>query len=184
MGTHSMTRRFSAQRQTIIRDLVKVMRDLEATSLTISEQNLLDDSDVSVSITFDRAGIRYISKCNTWDHFADNLRAAQLAISYTWRIVEGYGVEYLEERTMDEMLQKVFGWLEAPLDPNILLLGSGDNWWEILDVDPNSTSKAAIVNRFRTLSKVHHPDVNKKKGSADEFIKLQEAYEEGIKSLD
>ncbi len=176
-----MTRRFSAQRQTIIRDLVKVMKSLDATSLKINEQNLLDDDDVSAMITFDRAGVRYISKCKTWDYFADNLRAAQLAITYTWRIVEGYGVEYLEDHTMDEMLQKVFGWLEAPLDPNILLLGSGDNWWDILDVDPNSTTKAAIVNRFRALSKVHHPDVG---GKAKKFIQLKEAYEQGIESLD
>ncbi len=177
----SMTRRFTAQRQTIIRDLVKVMKSLDATSLKINEQNLLDDDDVSAMITFDRAGVRYISKCKTWDYFADNLRAAQLAITYTWRIVEGYGVEYLEDHTMDEMLQKVFGWLEAPLDPNILLLGDGESWWSVLGVPKENTTKAAIVNAYRALSKTHHPDYG---GKAKDFIRLQEAYEKGIESLD
>lgn len=172
-----MSRRFSAKRTTITKDLVRVMNKMEATSLRIREQNILDPDDSVAEITFDRSGVRYVSRCGTYDYFLDNLRAAQLAIEYTWRIVEGYGVEWMEENTLDEMLQKVFGWLEAPLDPGILMLGDGsENWWDILGVEQGA-NKAAIVNAFKALSKVHHPDVG---GEKEDFIKLQNAYREGI----
>lgn len=168
-------RRFDAKQQTIIRDLQAILTKLGATSLKLNSPNLLDDSDVEAVITFDRAGRRYRVACDRWGHWLDNLRAAQLAIEYTWRIAEGYGVETSDE----ELLTRIFGALEAPLDPDLLLLGDGSAaWYDVLGVEP-AASKAAIVNAFRALSKVHHPDAG---GRSDDFVRLKKAYEEGIKA--
>lgn len=166
-------RRFSAQPLTIQRDVRNLVIKLGATSLRISSPDLLDPKDVKASITWDRAAKRYISACSRWNNYADNLRAAYWAIEYTWRIAEAYGVAIEEE----DLMTTIFAALEAPLDPNILLLGDGaEEWWRVLGVDPRAT-KAAIVNAFRALSKVHHPDVG---GDPDNFIKLKRAYEEGV----
>lgn len=172
-----MARRFTAQQSTIVSELVTVMKRMNATSLKIDQDILSEDQTATVQ--FDRNGVRYISKCSTYDHYMDNLRAAQLAISYTWRIIEDYGVSMLDKKHAEEILQKVFGWLEAPLDPNILMLGEGsDNWYDILGVEPTAT-EAAIVNAYRSLAKIHHPDVG---GKPADFIRLKNAYETGIKS--
>lgn len=168
-----MARRFSAKQTTIVRDLQRVMTKLGATSLKINSRNILDPDDVEASVTFDRAGKRYISSCNRWKNYLDNLRAAQLAIEYTWRISEAYGVELEEE----DLLDRIFAALEAPLDPNILLIGDGsENWWDILGVE-RSANQATIINAFRALSKVHHPDVG---GDPEDFVSIKRAYEEGI----
>ena len=167
-------RRFEAKQETIVRELQQLMKKLGATSLRI-EQDVMGDPP-QVRVLFDRAGRRYISECDTWPSSLDNLRAAQLAIEYTWRIAEAYGVTLMDEASSGGLLERLFGTLEAPLDPNILLLGSGKLWWEILGVDPKA-SRAAIVNAYRALVKVHHPDVG---GSAEDFLRLQGAYREGI----
>jgi hypothetical protein len=168
-----MARRFEAKQTTIIRELQSLMQKLGATSLRIDTPNLLDESDVLARITFDRHAKRYISVCDRWDHWVDNLRAAQLAIEYTWRIAEGYGVSINENAILD----RIFAALEAPLDPNILLLGDGNGeWWEVLGVAPDA-SGAAIVNAYKALAKVHHPDMG---GRKEDFIRLKTAYEKGI----
>lgn len=151
------------------------MTRLDSTSLKI-EQDVLGE-DTTATITFDRMGICYISRCANYDHYMDNLRAAQLAIEYTWHIAESYGVDLLEEDAAGDLLERIFGTLEAPLDPNILMLGDGsENWWEVLGVSKDA-NKAAIVNAFRALSKVHHPDAG---GEKLDFQRLQDAYREGI----
>ena len=149
-----MSRKFSARQSTIVKDLQRVMTRLNATSLKI-EQDVMGE-DATATVTFDRLGIRYISRCNNYEHYMDNLRASQLAIEYTWRIAESYGVDLLEDDAAGDLLERIFGTLEAPLDPNILMLGEGSEvWWEVLGVSKDA-SKAAIVNAFRALSKVHH----------------------------
>jgi histone H3/H4 len=170
------TRRFEAKQETIVHDIQIIMKKLRATSLRI-DQNMMDsiDSPPMVRIIWDRGCRRYISECAAWPSNLDNLRAAQLAIDYTWRIAEAYGVS-ITDKASDGLLERIFGALEAPLDPNILLLGEGTLWWEILGIDPQA-SKATIVNAYRALSKVHHPDVG---GNPDDFIRLQNAYRQGI----
>lgn len=167
------TRRFSAKPQTTQRDLVNLMNKINATSLKIETRDLLNPDDVRATIQFDRAGKRYISTCDRWESYNDNLRAAYWAIEYTWRIGEAYGVEMDEE----DLLESIFAALEAPLDPGILMLGDGSEvWYEVLGVTPDA-SKAAIVNAFRALSKVHHPDAG---GKPADFVRLQQAYEDGL----
>jgi hypothetical protein len=179
-GVKPMTRRFKAQQTTIIKDLIRLMGKINATSLKIGEQDLLGD-DPTATIRFDRAGFRYKSSCSSYGDYMDNLRAAQLALEYTYRIAEVYNVDLMSEGDAEDLFTKLFGAMELPLDPNVLALGDGNGnsrfWWEILGVQPEAT-RAAIVNAFRALCKVHHPDVG---GDAADFVWLQAAYEEGIK---
>lgn len=167
-------RRFDAAEQTIYRDLRATVIKMKATSLKV-DYDLLGQ-DIGARIYFDRHGKRYVSQCSQWPHFLDNLRAAQLAIEYTYRIGEAYGVNYAEVKHQD-LFDRIFAALEAPLDPNILLLGSGSEWWEVLGVSRNAT-KAEIVNAYRALAKVHHPDTG---GDTESFRRLRVAYETGIK---
>jgi hypothetical protein len=145
-----------------------------ATSLRV-DYDLLG-GDPAVRIYFDRSGKRYMSECHHWRHFLDNLRAAQLAIEYTCRIGEAYGVNYIEVKHQD-LFDRIFAALEAPLDPNVLLLGSGTNWWEVLGIS-RTAGRAEIVNAYRALAKIHHPDVN---GEVEEFKRLRAAYETALK---
>lgn len=176
MKKQTEPRRFEAKEQTIYRDLKATIVKMNATSLRV-DHDLLGRS-VTVAIYFDRAGRRYVSQCSTWPNILDNLRAAQLAIEHTYRIAESYGVIFDQERgATQEMFIRAFAALEAPLDPNVLLLGSGSNWWDVLGVAPQAT-KAEIVNAYKALAKVHHPDAG---GSSADFQRLRAAYEEGIK---
>lgn len=171
-----MPRRFEAKESTIIKELQATIRKLGGTSLRIDARNLLDDKDVQARITFDRSGKRYISECSTWSHWLDNLRAAQLAIEYTWRIAEGYGVSTQEVALLD----RIFAALEAPLDPNILMLGDGKApWYAVLGVEANA-SREAIVNAYKALARVHHPDAG---GKTEDFIRIKEAYAAGLETV-
>jgi len=58
----------------------------------------------------------------------------------------------------------------------VLLLGSGNEWWGVLGIS-RTASRAEIVNAYRALAKIHHPDVG---GDADEFKRLRAAYETAL----
>lgn len=90
-------RRFEAKETTIYRDLRNVMTKMDATALKV-DYDLLGN-DPGVSIYFDRNGKRYLSQCETYEDYLDNLRAAQLAIEYTYRIAEAYGFPFLIQQT-------------------------------------------------------------------------------------
>jgi hypothetical protein len=174
MRQKKVTRRFDATEQTIYRDLPATIIKLQATSLRV-DYDLLGGG-IAARVYFDRNSKRYISECSQWPHFLDNLRAAQLAIDYTYRIGEAYGVNYTEVKHQD-LFDRIFAALEAPLDPNVLLLGSGNEWWEVLGVS-RTASRAEIINAYRALAKIHHPDVG---GDPDEFKRLRAAYEAALK---
>jgi DnaJ-domain-containing protein 1 len=165
-------RRFTARLETVQRDLVRVIRAMQATSLQIN-QDLLQGT---VEIIFDREGQRYVFRCGKYSDPLDNLRAAQLAISYIWRAVEEYGV-VSEQQDLDRVFARFFLGFAATPDDTVLLLGSGrEEWWTVLGVAPDA-DQAAIRNAYRALARVHHPDVG---GDPAEFKRLQAAYHEAL----
>ena len=83
-----MKRRFTAQLETTQRDLVTIIKKMGATSLQINQDILKG----AVEIIFDREWQRYVFRCSKYPDALDNLRAAQLTITYLWRAVEEYGV--------------------------------------------------------------------------------------------
>jgi len=168
-----MARRFRAQESTVKKELMNTMKKIEATSLKISN----DEFTGEVKVIFDRNGRRYTKTCNKWENSLDNLRAIQLSIEYLYRAIEVYGVDNYEEE-FDQLFNTMFIGMEATPDDGALLIGTGDKeWWEMLGVD-KTASKEAIINAFKALAKVHHPDVG---GDSNVFKQLRRAYDDGIK---
>lgn len=169
-------RRFQAQPKTIQRDLQRVVSQMGATSLKVSQ----DIFEGIAEIVFDRMGQRYVFRCDKYDDPMDNLRAAQLTISYLWRALEEYGVTS-EQHALEKAFAQFFLGFAATPDDSVLLLGDGKmEWWDILGVQQNA-NKSDVVNAFRSLAKVHHPDYG---GSADDFKRLREAYEQALAKME
>ena len=59
------------------------------------------------------------------------------------------------------------------------MIENKNDWHAILGVSANA-NKATIINAFKALARVHHPDSG---GDSETFIKLRKAYEEGISNL-
>ncbi len=163
-------RRFSAQESTVKRELRNTMTKIEATSLKIS----LDEFTGEVEVIFDRNGKRYTKKCSRWENSLDNLRAIGLSIEYLYRAVEIYGIESAEE--FNNLFDTTFIGIEATPDDSVLLIGNSTNWWEILGISKEAT-KQEIINGYKAMAKVHHPDAG---GSSEQFQKIRKAYEEAI----
>ncbi len=163
-------RRFSAQDTTIKKDLRNIMNKIEATSLKISN----DEFSGEVEVVFDRDGKRYTKKCSRWENSSDNLRAIGLSIDYLYRAVEIYGIESAEE--FNNLFNSTFVGIEATPDDSVLLLGYNNDWYAILGIKKDS-NKQEIVNAYRAMAKVHHPDAG---GDPEQFQKVRKAYEEAI----
>ncbi len=166
-------RRFSAKESTVKSNLRNTMNKIEATSLKIET----DEMSGEVKVVFDRDGKRYVKRCNRWEISLDNLRAIQLSIEYLYRAVEVYGVEGEE---FDTVFNSIFIGIEATPDDSVLMIRHNDKWYEILGVDVNTT-KNEIINAYRALAKIHHPDVG---GSKDTFLKLRQAYQDGLEATE
>ncbi len=169
-------RRFAAQESTIYRDLQATMRRLGATSLRIGERDLMNSKDVKVEIRFDRGGRRYVVRCHKWASFLDNLRAAERTIYYLYRAIAEYGAES-SEKAMSEAVDQFLSGFEALPDDSVLLLGNGQRtWWDVLGIQQTAT-RSEISGAYRSLARIHHPDVG---GDHGMFIRLRKAYEEAL----
>ena len=169
-------RRFTAQPKTIQRDLKHVIDQMGATSLKISQDILAGTAE----IVFDRGEQRYVFRCEKYNDALDNLRAAQLAITYLWRALEEYGVTS-EAQTLDRVFAQFFLGFAATPDDTILLLGRGEEeWWKVLSVEPDA-DREAVRNAYRALARMHHPDAG---GDPAEFKRLRRAYESALAHLE
>lgn len=167
------TRRFQATPQTTIRDLKATMGRIGGTGLKVEQ----DYDKGGATIVFDCAGARYRVTCAKWSDPADNLRAAQRTVTYLWQAIEEYGAVTTQEQRQ-AAIRRFFLPFEAPPDDTVLLLGDGSQWWSVLGVRPEA-GKAEIVNAYRSLARVHHPDVG---GDGEAFRRLRAAYEAGLKT--
>ena len=170
----NMKRRFNAQESTVKRELMNTMKKVNATSLKIE----MDEFTGSVKVVFDRNKRRYTKSCEKWEHSLDNLRAIQLSIEYLYRAIEVYGVSS-EEEGFNKMFENVFLGYEASPDDTVLMLEDKNNWYEILGVNRDA-DKLTIINAFKALAKVHHPDSG---GDSKTFVRLRKAYEEGLRNI-
>ena len=167
--------RFTAQESTVTKQLVSVMRQMDASNLKVNKDLFSGD----VEILFDRGGRRYVFRCNNYESSLDNYRAAQLSICYLYRALEAYGVTSGEEGLFDRVFSNFFLGFEATPDDSVLMLTDGNVWYEILGVKAEAT-KAEIINAYKAMAKVHHPDTG---GTQEAFVKLRKAYEEGLKNV-
>jgi hypothetical protein len=170
-----METRFNAKQSTIVKELVSVMKKMNASNLKIEQGNLLDDGDVKAKIVFDRSGKRYIFECDNYTNKKDNLRAAQLAISYLYRALESYGV-LQESSTYDMILDNFLLGFEATPDDDVLKLPSSTEWYEILGVKKDAKTYE-IKNAYKAMAKIYHPDNG---GSTEQFVRLKNALEKAM----
>ena len=166
-----MVRRFTARPETVKRELRNTMNKIDATSLKIEQ----DEFTGEVKVIFDRDGKRYTKSCKRWKESTDNLRAIQLSIEYLYRALEIYGVETAEE--FNTIFNQIFIGIEATPDDDVLKIENKSEWYDILGVS-REANKQDITNAYKSLSKVHHPDVG---GKPEDFIKIRKAFEEGLK---
>lgn len=185
----AIKRRFEAQHATILRDLRSIMAKMDATSLRISQEAI---GPPLAEVVFDRAGKRFVFRCQKYAHPDDNLRAVQLTIDYLWRALETYGTTREEadaaplntrqkrQREAEAAFGQLFGTFQPLPDDTVLLIGDGaTNWWEVLGV-ARDADRRAIENAFKALARIHHPDTG---GSSAAFVRLRRAYEAGIAAV-
>ena len=152
---------------------MNTMKKVEATSLKIQQ----DEFSGEVTVIFDRDGKRYTKSCKRWTGSNDNLRAIQLSIEYLYRAIEVYGVEGKEE--FNNLFNTTFIGIEATPDDTVLMIGNATKWWEILGISQEA-NKEEIINAYRSLAKVHHPDAG---GNKEAYLKLRQAYETAIQEV-
>jgi len=69
--------------------------------------------------------------------------------------------------------------LEATPNDDVLLLENNTSWFNIFGVKSNCDKKD-LVNAYKALARVHHPDNG---GNREDFIKIRKAYDEGLQSI-
>ena len=175
MSTHKS--RFTASSKRTMGDFQRIMTDIKATSLKIVPQTEITPKGIkeSVTVVFDRNGVRYVMASDKWESNNDNLRAIYHTIRTVFKLIDDWGVKSSQNASVDEMFARLFlGWSATP---DTLQLGSGSTmWYDVLKIDQGA-SLEAVRNAYRALSKIHHPDNG---GNADTFKKLNDAYNAGL----
>lgn len=124
----------------------------------------LEPGDKGVAVYFLLDGNQQCIPCDKWDRVQDNLQAIRLTIG-ALRGLERWGAK--------EMVSAAFRGFQALPAPE------EKSWHQVLQI-LQVASEQEIRDAFRRLARVAHPDAG---GSADEFVKLQKAFEEGLKAV-
>lgn len=120
--------------------------------------------DTGVAVYFTYNGDDIAVCCDLWYRVDENLWAVRKTIE-SMRAVERWGVS--------EMLKRAFKGFKA--------LPAGESWQSVLGFEPGQTYNLSMVkSRFRQLSLKAHPDHG---GSVDQMQRLQNAYNQALKSL-
>lgn len=119
-------------------------------------------ADPGVAVYWTRKGRRQVMAIDIYDRVQDNLAAVAASLN-ALRAIERHGGAQILDRAFAG-----FTALAAPdaFDP-----------WAVLGLKPGADS-VAIEYKFRTLSKIHHPDVPG--GSTEAFQRLERARREAL----
>ena len=122
--------------------------------------------DTGIAVYFMLNGQQQCIPCDKWTKVEDNLRAIVKTIE-ALRGIERWGAK--------EMVDAAFTGFKA-LPEAIITPEPVENWWTILDVDPDADS-VLIARAYKQKLMKAHPDHG---GTAAEFQKVRKAYEEGM----
>jgi hypothetical protein len=106
------------------------------------------------------------TKCmaiDIYDRTADNIAAVALTLAYM-RGIERHGGA--------EVLDRVFLGFQALPEP--------EQWWKVLGFDLAPKTRQEAEDAFRSLAKVHHPDIG---GETIQFARISHAIEQARKVL-
>lgn len=116
------------------------------------------DAGVALYFTFQNEPV--VFACDKWDRIEDNMQAIRKTIE---------AIRGLERWGVSDMLKRAFtGFKALPASAN------EQSCWDILGVSMDA-SNDKIKEAYRQKIKIHHPD---KGGDAEQFQKVQKAYEE------
>lgn len=129
-------RRFEASKTTILAELRRTMAKLKVTSYKVRlEEKINPDDRPLAEIYFELPDRRScFSRCAAWSHELDNLRAAQLAIEYSYRIAESYGVEMMSQTMATDFVYSIFKALE-PVTATTPMLMPGNDRGDVVDAE-------------------------------------------------
>ncbi len=139
-----------------------------ADGLPYANQGYIEDTGVAVY--FDLNGEQQCIPCDKWRSLGDNLRAISKTIE-ALRGIERWGAK--------EMVNAAFRGFKA-LPSSFEMPASSRphrDWFEVLEV-PQSADSITVKASYRSLLKLHHPDVG---GEPDDFKEIQNAYAEWLK---
>lgn len=105
-----------------------------------------------------------VMSCDKWRLVEDNLYAIGKDI-YAQRARQRWGCTNYE--------QSFRGYVAIPEKCG------GAAWWDVLGVKSTDT-KDVVIDKFRSLAKVHHPDKN---GDIENWNRLQDAYDQALASF-
>lgn len=146
---------------------IVISTNLEYKSNGSPYSNQKDPIDKGVAVYFKYKGESMVLACDTFDKIGCNLYAISKTIA-AMRSIERYGCS--------ELLSRAFTGFKALPDPNNK---EQEFWGDILDVSKDATIEE-MKKAFYRKAKELHPDSNT--GDHNSFIKLQEAYQQGLNS--
>lgn len=125
--------------------------------------NFSQPSDRGIAVYFTYQREQVVFACDKWDTCQDNLQAIRKAIE-AFRGLERWGVS--------DLLKRAFTGFKALPEKSSI-----KSWWEELEISANATQDE-IKKAYYRLASVCHPD---KGGSREEWDKISEAYQQGLK---
>lgn len=121
--------------------------------------------DPGVAVYFEWQEESYALACDRWRTVADNMQAIRKTVE-AMRGIDRWGVS--------EMLKRSFMGFKAL--PEAEANGTGEKWWSVLGVS-SAASTEDIKRAYRKQATTAHPDQG---GSTEAWVRLQEAYEQGL----
>lgn len=124
--------------------------------------------DTGIAVYFSLSGQQQCIPCDKWTKVEDNLRAIVKTVE-ALRGIERWGAK--------EMVDAAFTGFKA-LPEAIITPEPQQTWWQILEVSEDA-SQEVIRAAYKAKIKTAHPDGG---GSAAEFKKVQDAFQQGMAS--
>lgn len=129
-----------------------------------SDMSTTKIDDPGVAVYFKYKGQNVSMCCDTYERPWENVYALAKGIEAI-RGMERWGVS--------EFIERAFTGFKALPEQT-----SQPSWWGVLGISEKS-GKDDIVQAYRNLVKIHHPDAG---GNAEHFNKINDAYQQAIKA--
>lgn len=130
-----------------------------------SDMSTTKIDDPGVAVYFKYKGQNVSMCCDTYERPWENVYGLAKGIEAI-RGMERWGVS--------EFIERAFTGFKALPEQT-----SQQSWWGVLGVSEKS-GKDDIVQAYRNLVKVHHPDAG---GNEDHFKKINDAYQQGLRQM-